>query len=160
MSDSLQPSGLKTTRLLCPWDFPSKKTGGGCHFLLQGIFQTQGSNPHLMHWQVDSSPPSYQGKRWCPTLNCVQFSLKLKPLVEIWSLDLSSSSLGVLQKSLGFSHILASFFDRWEPNAFSTTVCSTHGKGYNRSSIKEVETAEGGNSWNFRTKPIILDFRF
>ena len=26
--------------------------------------------------------------------------------------------------------------------------------------IKEVETAEGGNSWNFRTKPIILDFRF
>ena len=23
-------------RLLCPWDFPSKKTGVGCHFLLQG----------------------------------------------------------------------------------------------------------------------------
>ena len=29
----------------------------GCHFLLQGIFPTQGSNPHLLcllHWQVDS----------------------------------------------------------------------------------------------------------
>ena len=24
----------------------------GCHFLLQGIFPTQGSNPHLLHWQV------------------------------------------------------------------------------------------------------------
>ena len=34
-------------RLLCPWDSPGKNTGGGCHFLLQGIFLTQGSNPHL-----------------------------------------------------------------------------------------------------------------
>ena len=28
--------------LLCPWDFPGKNTGVGCHFLLQGIFSTQG----------------------------------------------------------------------------------------------------------------------
>ena len=27
-----------------PWDFPGKNTGVGCHFLLQGIFPTQGSN--------------------------------------------------------------------------------------------------------------------
>ena len=27
-------------RLLCPWDFPAKDTGGGCHALLQGIFLT------------------------------------------------------------------------------------------------------------------------
>ena len=38
----LQPHGLQPTRLLCPWDSPSKNTGIGCHFLLQGIFQTQG----------------------------------------------------------------------------------------------------------------------
>ena len=36
-------------RLLCPWDFPVKNTGVGCHFLLKGIFPTQGSNPHLLH---------------------------------------------------------------------------------------------------------------
>ena len=35
---------LLSTRLLCPWDFPGKDTGVGCHFLLQGIFPTQGSN--------------------------------------------------------------------------------------------------------------------
>ena len=35
------------TRLLCPWDSPGKNTGVGCHFLLQGIFLTQGSNPSL-----------------------------------------------------------------------------------------------------------------
>ena len=44
MSDSLQPHGLQPTRLLCPWDSPGKNTGVGCHFLLQGMFQIQGSN--------------------------------------------------------------------------------------------------------------------
>ena len=43
--DSLQPLGLQPARLLCPWDFPGQDTGFGCHFLLQGIFLTQGSNP-------------------------------------------------------------------------------------------------------------------
>ena len=27
-----------TARLLCPWDFPGKNTGAGCHFLLEWIF--------------------------------------------------------------------------------------------------------------------------
>ena len=26
----------------------------GCHLLLQGIFLTRGSKPHLLHWQADS----------------------------------------------------------------------------------------------------------
>ena len=30
-------------------EFSNKNTGVGCHFLLQGIFLTQGSNPHLLH---------------------------------------------------------------------------------------------------------------
>jgi len=38
---------MECTRLLHPWDFPGKSTGVGCHFLLQGIFLTQGSNPGL-----------------------------------------------------------------------------------------------------------------
>ena len=29
--------------------FPGKNTGFGCHFLLQGIFPNQGSNPGLLH---------------------------------------------------------------------------------------------------------------
>ena len=40
----LQPHRLQPTRLLCPWDFLGKNTGVGCHFLLQWIFATQGSN--------------------------------------------------------------------------------------------------------------------
>ena len=49
MSHSLRPCGLQPTRLLCPWDFPGKNTGMGSHFLLQGIFQTQGLNSSLLH---------------------------------------------------------------------------------------------------------------
>ena len=55
--DSLQPHILSSARLLCPWNSPSKNTRVGCRFLLQGIFLTQGSNPHLLcylHWQADS----------------------------------------------------------------------------------------------------------
>ena len=48
-------------RLLCLWNFPDKNTGVGCHFLLQGIFPTQGLNPSPMHWQSGSSPLSHQG---------------------------------------------------------------------------------------------------
>ena len=39
--------------------------GVGCHFLFQGIFLTQGSNPclfHFLHWQVDSLPLVPPGK--------------------------------------------------------------------------------------------------
>ena len=49
-------------RLLCPWDFPGKNPGVGCHFLLQGIFQTHGSNqclPCFLQWQADSLPLSH-----------------------------------------------------------------------------------------------------
>ena len=39
---------------------PGKNPGLGCHFLLQGIFPTQGPNLHILHflhWRVDSLPP-------------------------------------------------------------------------------------------------------
>ena len=45
----VSPWGLQPAWLLCPWDFPSKNIGVGCHFLLQGIFLTQGSNLGLLH---------------------------------------------------------------------------------------------------------------
>ena len=51
MSHSLWPHRLQPTRLLCPWDFPGKNTGVGSHFLLQGVFPMQGSNPGLPHWR-------------------------------------------------------------------------------------------------------------
>ena len=57
--NSLQPHGPQPTRLLCPWDFPGKDTGVGCHFLLQGTFLTQGSNPGLLHYRQILYQQSY-----------------------------------------------------------------------------------------------------
>ena len=52
--------------------FPSKNTGVGCYFFLQGIFPTQGSNPHLLPWQADSLPLSHLWSPVCTYL-LVQF---------------------------------------------------------------------------------------
>ena len=60
-STFLQPSGLQPTGNLCPWDLPGENIRMGCHFLLQGIFLTQGSNLNLLHWQVDSLPQNHHG---------------------------------------------------------------------------------------------------
>ena len=57
---------LRTVACQAPlsWGFPGKSTGVGCHFLLQEIFPTQGSNSrlfYLLHWQVDSLSLCYLG---------------------------------------------------------------------------------------------------
>ena len=54
--------GILQARILewVAWDSPGKNTGVGCHALLQGIFLTQGWNPHflcLLHWQAWCSSP-------------------------------------------------------------------------------------------------------
>ena len=48
VSNSLRSHELQPCSLRCPWNSPGKSTGVGCHFLLQGIFPTQGSNPGLL----------------------------------------------------------------------------------------------------------------
>ena len=64
VSDSLRPRGLQPASLLCPRDSPDKNTGVGCHFFLQGIFLTQGSNPslwcllHCRHCAIREAPQS------------------------------------------------------------------------------------------------------
>ena len=56
----LQPYRLQPIKFLCSWDFSGKNTAVGCHFLLQGIFPTQESNPCLLHWQADSLEMSHE----------------------------------------------------------------------------------------------------
>ena len=63
-------------------DFPGKNTGVDCHFLLQRIFLTQGSNLHLLHWQAGSLPLSHPGS---PLHWTVQVLQTLKELNKILS---------------------------------------------------------------------------
>ena len=48
-----------------PMEFSRQEFWSGCHFLLQGIFLTQGLNPPLLcllHWQADALPLAPPGK--------------------------------------------------------------------------------------------------
>ena len=53
------------------WDSPGKNDEVGCHFLLQEIFLSKGSNLsllRLLHWQADSLLLALSGRRkWQPT---------------------------------------------------------------------------------------------
>ena len=99
-------------RLLCLWDCPGKNIGVGCHALHQGIFLTQGSNPHLLcllHWQVSFLPLAPPGQ--APDVLILQdfyeslkiswrkFYILLNPLVprdeeRVWEFVIYSSEVG------------------------------------------------------------------
>ena len=70
MFDSLQPHGLQSTRLFCPWDSPGKNIGVGCHSLLQGNLPDSGIKPRspalqailygLSHQTLNQAPKPYE----------------------------------------------------------------------------------------------------
>ena len=95
-------------RLLCPWGFPRKSTGVGCHFLLQASsqFRNQTCISCLLDWQMDSLPPPGKPKnnlqrRWdvtcCAVLNrsCLTLPCRTINLFSI-SVDLLVSTTPVL----------------------------------------------------------------
>ena len=84
-SDSLWPCGPWPTRRLCLWNFPSKNTGVGCHFLLQRIHPTQGSNRHFLHCQADSSPLRHPESQSHHHLSTVSFN-KMCIIILTWVL--------------------------------------------------------------------------
>ena len=54
------PMDCSPPGFLCPWDFPSKNPGVGCHFPLQGCLPIQGSNlksPALAGGFFTTEPP-------------------------------------------------------------------------------------------------------
>ena len=75
LSNSMQPHGLYPSRLLYPWDFLGKNTGVGRHFLLQGIFLTQGLKPCLMHCKQILYHLSHLG------------NLSMGRVVQVWTLE-------------------------------------------------------------------------
>ena len=58
---TLRSYGLLPARFLYSWESPGRKTGVGCHSLLQGIFPTQGSNPCLPRCRQIFYRLSHQG---------------------------------------------------------------------------------------------------
>ena len=77
VSDSSQLHRVQLASL-CPWDSPGKNTGVGCHFLLQGIFLTQESNPGLPHCRQILYHLSHQGS---PLLQMSQSQIQLRAIL-------------------------------------------------------------------------------
>ena len=115
-------------RLLCPWDFLDKNTGAGCHFLLQGIFLTQGSNPHLLHQQVDSLSLSHLNSpsalfRLHLTLTTILPIMKVEVPLDASTIPvLSSSQLSWLVMNGPLSCLLPSL----SPQETTPHVCLIH----------------------------------
>ena len=67
-SDSSRPHGLQPTRLLCPWDFPGKSTGVGCHCLLRcspiTVPKTFKESALKFLWQSISTMPTISLSFW------------------------------------------------------------------------------------------------
>ena len=110
------PWTVVCTKLLRPWDFPGNSTGVGCHFLLQGIFPTQGSNPGLPHCRQTLYHLSHQASLiillclifindgefpvCLILLNYVLFSVVLY-LVESWAIEAPMSVYSVFALASG-----------------------------------------------------------
>ena len=93
VSDSLQPPWTVAYRLLHPWDFPGKSTGVDCHFLLQGIFPTQGLNPTLPHCRQILYCLRHQGSQIFENIMLSYESQRQKPH-DVWFLMYRISGIG------------------------------------------------------------------
>ena len=93
MSDSLQPHGLYS-----PWNSPGQNIGVGSHFLLQGIFLSQGSNPGLPHCRWILYQLSHKGSPKIPGLG---------------TLSLLQGGSSQPRNWTGVSFIAGGFFTNW-----------------------------------------------
>ena len=88
-SDSLQLHGLYS-----PWNSSGQNTGVGSHFLHQGLFPTQGSNPDLLHCRQILYQLSYKGSPRILEWVAYPFSRDLpNPGIELGSPALLADSL-------------------------------------------------------------------
>ena len=104
------PMDCSLTRFLCPWDFPGKNTGVGCHFLLQEIFPTQGLNPGLPHCRQTLYCLSHQGRSEILQLFIV-LPYSLLPTLGLLSLPaLIGECFDLFNSSLTSNNSLLAFF--------------------------------------------------
>ena len=82
---TLWPHRLQPSRFLCPWDPPGTNTRVGAHFLLQGIFPTQGPNLHLLHHrQILSCWAIGDTHRELDSISCNRLRWKRSTCLWIW----------------------------------------------------------------------------
>jgi len=92
-----------------PWNSPGQNTGVGSHYLLQGIFPTQGSNPGLPHCRQILYQLSHQGSP-CP------YGRELTAVTEEWRKQ------GVVSRLLSFKSQALMKQKRFRATDFGVTI--------------------------------------
>ena len=115
------------------WNSPGKNTGVGCHSHLQGIFPTQGSNPHLLHYRQILYHLSHQGSqsfnRSTEILGEISILVILKSSRTLWTywlsrLGNSESPFSSILK--GFPHymVILAAKELWNPRSWPLSILS------------------------------------
>ena len=107
VASSLLLHELQPTRLLCPWNFPGENPGVGCHFLLQGIFLTQGSNTCFL-----PESPTLAG-RFFTAQKTVVAPLGKPCIIQMYAYIILSSS-NMMSNTDGFQNIESAFLGHHE----------------------------------------------
>ena len=95
-SDPQRPHGLQPTRLLCPWDFPGKSTGVGCHCLL--LLSADSLEKTLMLGKIEGGRRRGRQRIWLDGItDSMDMSLnKFRYIVkdrEVWVLGVTDSDM-------------------------------------------------------------------
>ena len=108
-----------SARLLHPWDFPGKITGVGCHFLLQGMVATQGSNLGLLCCRQTLYRLSHKGFYMLKmTLNCslllkfsaVTFHAILRSLWLIFHVETCNRNSNIWNRKYSTAYLITEWF--------------------------------------------------
>ena len=138
-------------RLLCPLDSPGKNPGVGCHFLLQGIFLTQGSNPSLLHRRPNLYQLSYERS---PCLIPALF-FHLLYFIE-WFFSTASFTI---RHGNVFLYLLTYIFTHyWTVGSFVLSILYIHPRRQsvfkiNSSNVWKNFAFKLGNTWSVGQKP-------
>ena len=95
--------GRWPSRLLCPWDFPGKKTGVGCPALLQVIFPTQGFNQHLMSPALAGRFFTTRATGEAPFMGVETLGIVLLQVIQVISLQSPAPKSGVKRSKAALS---------------------------------------------------------
>ena len=114
MSKSLQPHERQPARLLCPWDFPGKSTGVGCHFLLRDlpIPEIKRGSPAM---QADTLPTEPQGSLYTLKTNIISkinYFIFFKNIGPYFKLKICRCCLIVVQKRVNGADLRLLFLER------------------------------------------------